>query len=180
MLGIGISANVIIPFSIRVWSKPLFTYQITSRVNSDQLIWAWWSLWRRTIPGFEIIRSRKGIRSTISSSEVDTNTAQNCNKLEINFHLPLIKSLSTKLNWSCLCNSQFKGSRNCRVLRFRTFLLYFSWSILPLQCYWNLKIAYFCVPRSKWVLRHTGISLRIDLLKCKSPIKSLEKLYSKA
>ena len=153
MLGIGILANVIIPFSIGVWSKPLFTFQIASRANSDPRNWAWrrQCLWRRTIPGFEIIKSRKVIRSTIGSSEVDTNTAKNYNKLEINFHLPLIKSLSTKLNWSCLCNSQFKGSQNCRVLQFWTFLLYFSWSILPLQCYWNLKIAYFCVPRSKWV-----------------------------
>ena len=38
MLGIRISAYVIILYSIRVWSKPIFTLQIASRANSDQLI----------------------------------------------------------------------------------------------------------------------------------------------
>ena len=91
MYDIEISANVKIPFSIRKWSKSLFAFQFASRTNSNNAVRIWRGI---ALPALKMIRLRKGIRVTIGSSEVDTNTAQNHDKLKIDFHFPLIKNLS--------------------------------------------------------------------------------------
>ena len=64
------------------------------------------------MPALKMIRLRKGIRVTIGSSEVDTNTAQNHDKLKIDFHFPLIKNLS---EWTDLVSDK---ASLCAVIMF--------------------------------------------------------------
>ena len=59
-----------------------------------------------------MIRLRKGIRVTIGSSKVDTNAAQNRDKLKIDFHFPLAKNL---LEWTDLVSDK---ASLCAVIMF--------------------------------------------------------------
>lgn len=100
-----VSAFVKISFSSRKWGETLFAAQKAVRVNTNRAD----SPNRRsftalnTIPLFPIIRLRKISRVTrLRSNQVDTNTAQSCYKLKINFHYPRIKSLLIRMDWSSL------------------------------------------------------------------------------
>ena len=114
------SAFVIIFLSIRIWSVPLFADQITFSVNWDKTEMNWLLINSAlnlignyilisnishcciiTIPFFPMFRLSEIICVTAKCcwSNIDANTAQTCHKLVIDFHFPLIKSLSTKLKW---------------------------------------------------------------------------------
>ena len=64
------------------------------------------------MPVLKMIRLRKGIRVTIGSSKVDTNAAQNRDKLKIDFHFPLAKNL---LEWTDLVSDK---ASLCAVIMF--------------------------------------------------------------
>ena len=106
-----VSACVITPFRSTLWNVPQFAIRSASRASRDSAVPSWCVI---AIPCLKMVRCGKVIGVTgICSNKVDTNAAQHCNKLEIYFHFPVIKSLLTKSNWSSLGNSRFICSHYC-------------------------------------------------------------------
>ena len=90
-----LSAFIKISFSSWICHEPLFAVQEAVRANRDWIVSRFW--WNSAIPRFPMVRFRKSSWITFCSNQVDANTAQCYEKLKINFHFALSKSLLTRI-----------------------------------------------------------------------------------